>query len=104
MVWSCPMSMGQPDGAIFPKPDNDIAGMPTSSPTARLHQAGNPNSAARRRLGPHPSGVLVHIVHEMLGFGRGEVDVVSGAVPAGDADREPASAGAEGGLAFCKCA
>ena len=53
---------------------------------------------------PAPSGALVHEIDELLGFGRGEVDVVRGAVPAGDADCEPASPGAEGGLALSKCA
>jgi hypothetical protein len=43
------------------------------------------------------SGVLVHIVHELPGLGRGEVDVPGGAVPASDADREPAGAKAESG-------
>ena len=35
---------------------------------------------------PAPSGALVHEIDELLGFARGEVDVVRGAVPAGDAD------------------
>jgi hypothetical protein len=41
--------------------------------------------------------VLVDIVHELPGLGRREVDVPGGAVPARDADREPARARAESG-------
>ncbi len=48
------------------------------------------------------SGVLVHIVDKLLGLGRREVQVPGGAVPAGDSNREPASARAESGLAFGK--
>jgi hypothetical protein len=44
------------------------------------------------------SGVLVDILHELPSLGRREVDVPGGAVPAGDADREPAGAGPESGL------
>ena len=46
---------------------------------------------------PAPSGVLVHEIDEPLGFGRGEVYVVGGAVPAGDTDCEPASPSAKAG-------
>jgi hypothetical protein len=31
----------------------------------------------------HTSGVLVHIAHELPSFGRSEVDVIDGTVPAG---------------------
>jgi hypothetical protein len=44
--------------------------------------------------------VLVDIVNELPGLGRGEVEVIGGAVPARDAYREAAGAGAESRLAF----
>src|SRR5262245_50151703 len=44
--------------------------------------------------------VLVDIVNELPGLGRGEVDVIGGPVPARDAYREPAGAGAESRLAL----
>jgi len=51
---------------------------------------------------PPASGALLHECHEPLGLGRGEVDVVRDAVPAGDADREPAVADAQSRLALGK--
>jgi hypothetical protein len=50
----------------------------------------------------YTSSALVHEVNEALSFGRGEVEMPGRAVAAGDADREPARAGAESGLAFGK--
>ena len=47
-------------------------------------------------------GALVHEVHEPLGLGRGEVDVVGDAVLPGDANREPAATGREHRLALGK--
>jgi hypothetical protein len=41
------------------------------------------------------SGVLVHIVNELPGFGRSEMEVVGRAVVTGDVDREPTGACAE---------
>jgi len=46
------------------------------------------------------SGVLVHEGHEPLRLGGGEVDVVGDPFLASDADREPAGACAESGLAL----
>jgi hypothetical protein len=48
------------------------------------------------------SGALVHVVHKLPGLGRGEMDVIGHAVTTGDVYREPAGAGAEGGLALGK--
>jgi hypothetical protein len=44
--------------------------------------------------------MLVHEGHEPLSLGRGEVEVVGGPFGITDADGEPASAGAEFGLAL----
>ena len=48
------------------------------------------------------SGTLLHEVHELLRFFRGETEVVGDAVPVGDTDREPAGSSAESGLALGK--
>jgi len=58
----------------------------------------------RARLELQRSGVLVHERHEPLGLGRGEVDVVGEPFLTGDADCEPAGAGAEFGLTLGQCA
>src|SRR5690349_21101307 len=50
------------------------------------------------------SRVLVDVVDEVACFGRSEVDMVGGTVPASDADREPTGAGAEFRLALGQCA
>jgi hypothetical protein len=52
-----------------------------------------------RWLSPDVSS-LVRKIHEPLGLGCGEVEVVGQAIVTCDADREPASAGAESGLAL----
>ena len=52
----------------------------------------------------YTSGALVHELHKLPRLGRSEVDVIGGAVPASDADSEPARAGAESGLALGQCA
>jgi len=52
--------------------------------------------------GPRPSGALVYEVYEALRLCCSEMDVIGHAVTTGDAYREPAGAGAEGGLALGK--
>jgi hypothetical protein len=51
-----------------------------------------------RTSAPAGSGVLVHECHEPLGLGCSQVDVIRQAVLTGEADGEPAGAGAEGAL------
>jgi hypothetical protein len=50
--------------------------------------------------GVPPPGAFVHKVHEPLGLGRGQVDVIGIAVSAGDADGETPATGREHGLAL----
>src|SRR6188472_4039020 len=76
-----------------------------ASLSRKFRRAFPPSSRQFRLDSDHPrSGVLVYEGHEPLGLGRGEVDVVGEPFLTGDADCEPAGAGAEFGLTLGQCA